>query len=82
MIDALVAKGWVRRCENPADKRGKIVLLTEEGARRVSEVRDPVRELESTMLAGLSREERAQLEHLLATVTENLERSSKAGSDE
>lgn len=56
-LDALVARGWVKRCVCPSDKRGTMALLTSAG-------RAALRAASPTHLAGVR-------EHLIDRLTRN-----------
>jgi DNA-binding MarR family transcriptional regulator len=65
-VDRLVREGYVERVENPADRRQKVLTLTDEGSALM-------RELEGKLVAGiefmasrLSPEEQAQFRVLIA----------------
>ncbi|MFJ7216094.1 MarR family winged helix-turn-helix transcriptional regulator [Amycolatopsis sp. NPDC098790] len=66
LLDGLEAAGLVSRAPDPADRRARVVRLTELGIERHTAVRDAVRELEERKLAGLSAEERRVLRAALA----------------
>jgi DNA-binding MarR family transcriptional regulator len=74
-VVSMEKSGWLRRSTSTADRRVRIVELTPDGInlvrrvspRQVTEVREPV-------LAGLSREQVAQLTALSRAVVENLTR--------
>jgi len=64
-IDRLAAAGLVRRRPDPQDKRGVLVVLTDEGRDRVDAALADLLGSEEALLAGLSRDERATLAGLL-----------------
>ncbi|MEV4149255.1 MarR family transcriptional regulator [Amycolatopsis sp. NPDC049691] len=66
LLDGLEAAGLVTRAPDPADRRARVVRLTEAGISRHAAVRAAIRELEERMLAGLSAEERRALRAGLA----------------
>ena len=66
LLDGLEAAGLVTRAPDPADRRARVVRLTESGISRHAAVRAAIRELEERMLAGLSAEERRALRAGLA----------------
>ena len=66
LLDGLEAAGLVTRAPDPADRRARVVRLTEAGISRHAAVRSAIRELEERMLAGLSAEERRALRAGLA----------------
>jgi DNA-binding MarR family transcriptional regulator len=74
IVESLVSKGWVERAENPADRRGRLLRLTPQGAEQLARTPDPMRGLEARMLDGLSADQRLQLQDTLATMIASLER--------
>ena len=65
-VDRLVARGLVRRAENPADKRSRLVELTAEGRSLIgSSYAQHADDLGRAIDPALSAEERAQLFALL-----------------
>jgi DNA-binding MarR family transcriptional regulator len=75
IVDRLETKGFVERRDNPADRRQKMVALTESGAAIRLEIRDAVVALEDARLKPiLSSEEQNELKRLLKKIL--------AGSDE
>lgn len=77
VVDALVAKGWVQRAENPADKRSRLLRLTEDGSAVLGRISDPVQRIEARMLEGVSAAELETLRDLLERMTANLESSGE-----
>lgn len=77
IIDVLVAKGWIERLENPADKRGRLVHLTPEGVERWSKTPNPLDALEARLFAGISDDERECARDVIERMTRNLEDSPK-----
>ncbi|MEV6643642.1 MarR family transcriptional regulator [Amycolatopsis sp. NPDC051371] len=65
LLDGLVAEGLVSRSPDPADRRARVVRLTELGTRRHAAVRDAIRVVEERTLTGLSAEERRVLRSAL-----------------
>ncbi|MDQ7803581.1 MarR family transcriptional regulator [Amycolatopsis sp. A133] len=66
LLDGLEAAGLVAREPGPADRRARVVRLTQEGIRRHAAVRDAIREVEERKLAGLPPETRRLLRSALA----------------
>ena len=63
LVDRLTARGLIERCPDPADKRGVLLALTDQGRavqRRIG--RRHARGVAKAMTAGLSRAELATLE--------------------
>ncbi len=67
-LDLLEYRGWIRRTPNPADRRSVLVQITAEGQATADQLLPGIREIERRTMAGLSREERAQLLDLLARI--------------
>jgi DNA-binding MarR family transcriptional regulator len=64
-IDRLERKGLVRRAPNPADRRGSLVGLTDDGLVAVDAAMARHVEVERDLVAGLSEAERERLRSLL-----------------
>ncbi|MBP1871207.1 Multiple antibiotic resistance protein MarR [Ensifer adhaerens] len=64
-IDQLEKAGLVERLDNPDDRRGVIIALTEEGLKRVDEAATAHVSNQHRVVAELSPEERANLDALL-----------------
>jgi DNA-binding MarR family transcriptional regulator len=64
-IDRLERKGLVERAANPADRRGSLVRLTEEGRRVVDEAMTRHVAVEQDLVAALDHAEREHLRLLL-----------------
>jgi DNA-binding MarR family transcriptional regulator len=67
--------GLIRRVPDPADGRGLLVELTEDGVALVDRLAAAHMENERRLLAGLSAEERNELARLLRALLVGLERS-------
>jgi DNA-binding MarR family transcriptional regulator len=72
-IDRLERKGLVSRKPNPADRRGSLVGLTEEGVRIMDEAMTRHAEAEQALLASLGEKDRERLAALLRKVLLALE---------
>ena len=72
-IDRLERKGLVTRSPNPADRRGSLVGLTEEGRRVVDEAMALHAEAEHRLVAALGTEDRDLLASLLRRLLQSLE---------
>ena len=73
IVDRLEAKGYVTRRPSPQDGRVRLVSLTEAGWGKVEDFRGVVEKAERLYTAGLSGQEREQLERLLNQIITNLE---------
>lgn len=65
VITRLEARGWVRREPDAADRRRKLLWVTEQGAEAAREMKRPVGKVQSRILAPLDAQEREQLLALL-----------------
>ncbi|MDA0564418.1 MarR family transcriptional regulator [Streptomonospora sp. S1-112] len=72
-IDRLAAAGLVRRGPDPADRRGVLVRLTDEGRERVDAALADLLSYEESLLSGVSRADRARLAALLRAVLSPLD---------
>ncbi|GFE61812.1 MarR family winged helix-turn-helix transcriptional regulator [Geobacter sp. AOG2] len=68
LLDALVAKGLVRRSEDATDRRAKLLLLTPEGQAAVARVRKTLTILDNEILAPYSDEEIAAFGTFIASL--------------
>lgn len=65
LVDELQRRGLVAREPDPADRRAKVVVATDEGRRVHAEAAEAAREAERELLAPLDDAERLQLRGLL-----------------
>jgi DNA-binding MarR family transcriptional regulator len=72
-IDRLERRGLVRRLPDPADRRGVIVELTDEGVQAVDAAVAAITVSDAQLLTRLAPEEAAQLASLLRKLLEGLE---------
>jgi len=72
MITALEGRGLIERHRDQADRRRLVVALTAAGRDLLDRYRDPVRALEATMIAGLSKAEIRDLRRSLHACHANL----------
>ncbi len=56
-LDVLVEKGFVRRSEDPDDRRARLVSATKKGRAFLAEIALPLRELRDTLFDGVGDEE-------------------------
>ena len=72
-IDRLERKGLVTRAPNPADRRGSLVRLTEEGREIMDAAMARHADIEHEMVAGLSSKERDGLVPLLRALLRSVD---------
>jgi DNA-binding MarR family transcriptional regulator len=72
MVTVLQERGLIDRHRDPSDRRRLVLALTAEGHGLLGRYRGRVSELEAKMLAGLTREQAADLRAVLLTCRANL----------
>jgi DNA-binding MarR family transcriptional regulator len=72
MITALESRGLIERNRDRVDRRRLVVALTPEGRKLLDRYRDEVTEMETQMIAGLTRTEIARLRRSLYSCHANL----------
>src|SRR5690606_5208263 len=72
LIAGLETRGLLRREPDPRSRRQNLISITAAGQRILDSLRDPVRELEQSMLAGLSTEETVELVRALGRIRHTL----------
>lgn len=80
LVDALEAKGHVRRVSSPTDRRVKLIEITEKGRRLVAEYRPRIIKAQAQVLAVLSAEERRILTDLIARVIQANPQHDRSGA--
>lgn len=65
-VDRLVRDGWVRRVENPADRRQKVLTLTAEGVALMQDIEGKLTAGIEFLTVRLSPEEQEQFRRLIA----------------
>ena len=65
LVDQLESAGLARRRPSPTDRRARQVAITAKGRRVLERARGLIGQVEDEVLAGLSRDERAELTTLL-----------------
>lgn len=70
VVDRLVAKGLVVRRTNPEDRRARMLQLTDAGAEMISRMTPIVREIQDSILPGLTQAERKEFVRLAALVAD------------
>lgn len=78
IVDLLVAKGWLERLPDPADKRCRLLRFTPDGQTRWLDVPDPVALAEGRMLAGLDPGERSMVADAVERMIAGLEKERQA----
>jgi len=71
-IDRLEAAGLVRRRLDPDDRRVRLLELTDAGAELYGRLLAAVIQLQQVVMAGLSQQDRAVLQHSLGVIEANL----------
>jgi DNA-binding MarR family transcriptional regulator len=74
LLEHLRQKGWVRRAQDPRDRRGTILALTPEGETALERLEDQARERILPLLGNLSREELVRLLAAMGTLESLLAR--------
>jgi MarR family transcriptional regulator, transcriptional regulator for hemolysin len=72
LLDALEKCGLVERCEDPADRRAKSLVLTPRGRRTVDQVERVSQDIRDLVLSEVSSEDLARTLRLLETVRDRL----------
>lgn len=78
LLDRLEANGWLERRAHRDDRRAKCLYRTRKIEALLARMRRVALKMTADMLAGLRREERAELQRLLRTVIGNLETWDRA----
>jgi DNA-binding MarR family transcriptional regulator len=76
LVDELEARGYVERAADPADRRAKVVRLTERGRAVDEAVRQVIERLEVAWAARLGADEYRELTRLLRALIAMLEQSA------
>jgi DNA-binding MarR family transcriptional regulator len=71
-IESLSAEGFVRRVDDPTDRRAVVVALTEQGGAELERVRDLMTAALVRQLDGLSADQRTRLRSAVNDLTEIL----------
>jgi len=72
LVDRLEATELVRRESTPADRRTKLVFLTDKGRSMIDTMRGQSDRMSEVILAGLDNDDRLRLTEMLTTVKRNL----------
>lgn len=65
LLDALLAKGLVRRLEDDSDRRAKLLFLTPEGQAHVNQIQETIVSLEDELFGKFSEGEILQVENFI-----------------
>ncbi|MBE0343115.1 MarR family transcriptional regulator, partial [Paenibacillus sp. 28ISP30-2] len=72
MITSLEGKGYIKRVDDPTDKRTFKVYLSDEGKRLAHFVVPIQQKIRETVTAGMTKEEIAELIKLITKITNNV----------
>jgi DNA-binding MarR family transcriptional regulator len=70
LLDELEADGLITRTPDPADRRARIISLTDAGTKRHAGARRAIRKMEDDVLTGVSAAERTRLRRTLARLAD------------
>ncbi len=70
LVDKLVQQGYVERCEDPQDRRNKILSLTQRGLHLAQESLEVRQRWQSTLVEALSPQEQEQISAALNRLTQ------------
>jgi MarR family transcriptional regulator, transcriptional regulator for hemolysin len=73
VLDDLVGMDFVKRTQNPSDRREYWIQLTEKGRKYIPEILETVNTLNNEVLAGLSPREVKQLHKYLGIIYKNIQ---------
>jgi MarR family transcriptional regulator for hemolysin len=82
LLDRLQRKGWVRREDDPRDRRAWRIYLTKAAEPAMRKLRKQAAKLRSDALAGLSAAERERFVDTLLAIKANLSRLQRGGEGE
>lgn len=80
MVDRMAEAGLLERRFDPADRRARLLHLTERAEGEIARIRAALDGLLDQMVAGLNEHEQSELLRLLQVVTLNLTPAPKVGS--
>lgn len=75
------AKGYISTCENPKDRRNKLLTLSPDGQAFAAKILDPLERIEVQALASLSESEREILIDLTKRYTQELKKMMQVGEN-
>ncbi|MBS8262033.1 MarR family transcriptional regulator [Roseibium polysiphoniae] len=71
-LDSLETAGLIKRTIDPADRRAKLITLTDTADPVIGKIEDAIIEVRSETLAGMSERQRDEMEAILGTMKDNL----------
>ena len=77
LVDSLTREGFVRRLEDPADRRVVLVELTAQGRRELDKHREAMKRGVAALLARVPAEKRVRLRAALSDLNESIDAMSK-----
>jgi DNA-binding MarR family transcriptional regulator len=77
LVDSLFRDGFVRRLEDPADRRVVLVELTAQGRRELDKHRDAMKRAVAGLLSSIPADKRARLRAALSDFNDAIELMSK-----
>lgn len=82
LLDTLEARGHIERCTAPADRRVKLVMLTDAGRAAVIDIRSQLLAIEHQMLADLDDADLLRMLDALELIKQRISRLGQAPRDE
>ena len=73
IIDILCKKGYIERVPHPSDRRSFQLLLTQEGAQKVKELKPQVAVIREKAWENLGQQDFQEFKRILNTIYNNLE---------
>jgi DNA-binding MarR family transcriptional regulator len=70
-VRGLIGKGLVRRVQDPADARRRLLTLTPKGTAKLSKINDLLKRRQHQILRGMTKKEQARFFQLLDRVMDN-----------
>jgi len=72
LVKDMIAKGWVEKQASSEDKRSHILTLSDSGQKLQQKISVIEKDIEKTILKGLSEEEVAEFQRIAAKMLDNL----------
>lgn len=82
LLDTLEARGHIERCTAPADRRVKLVMLTDAGRAAVIDIRSQLLAIEHQMLADLDDADLLRMLDALELIQQRISRLGQTPRDE